>query len=232
MKVSVYIPCYNEEKYIDGCLSSLTKQTRQPDEVVVCDNNSTDQTLKIIKKYKKLLPLKIISQAVKGIRPTTEAAWRATTGDIIVRTDADAASPPKWLENIISHFKSDSNLSACGGDSDSLDGTRLMNLIVRIGYAFSNFWFLPVYGYTMLFGPNMAIRRSVMEKINGYVSDDPTIIDDQMISQKLHQHGYKYQRFADCRNFHSTRRYNANPLELLTVFKVFFYPKTYREKSS
>jgi glycosyltransferase involved in cell wall biosynthesis len=232
MKVSVYIPCYNEEKYIEGCLSSLVHQTRFPDEVVVCDNNSTDNTLAIVKKYKKLLPLKIISQPVKGIRPTTEAAWRATTGDILVRTDADATAPPEWLANIVTHFNDDPSLSACGGDSDSLDGTRLMNTIVRIGYGFSDFWFIPVYGYTMLFGPNMAIRRSVMEKINGYKSDDPIIIDDQMISQKLHHHGYKYRRFADCRNLHSTRRYNTNPLELLSVFKVFFYPKTYREKSS
>lgn len=232
MKVSVYIPCYNEEKFIGKCLESLCSQTLLPDEVVICDNNSTDDTLNIVRKYLKRLPLKIIHQPIKGIRPTTQAAWRATTGDILIRTDADAASPPHWIANIVKHFQNDFSLAACGGSCDTLDGSWLMNQIVRIGYLFSNPVFKFLYGYTPLFGPNMAIRRNVMESINGYISDDPLIIDDQMISKKLSDNHLKYSRFLDCRNFHSTRRYNQNPKEILNVFKILFRPQAYREKSS
>jgi glycosyltransferase involved in cell wall biosynthesis len=232
MKVSVYIPCFNEEKYLGNCLESLVKQTHPPDEVIICDNNSTDNTIKVAQKYQKTLPLKIIHQSIKGIRPTTEAAWRATSGDIIIRTDADAASPPEWISKIVAHFEKDPSLAACGGDSDTLDGSRLMNIIVRVAYFFSDPVFLILYGYTSLFGPNMAIRRQVMENINGYISNDPIMIDDQLISQKLAHHHLKYRRFADCRNLHSTRRYNQKPLEILNVFRILFQPQAYKEKSA
>lgn len=231
MKVSIYIPCFNEEKLIGNCLESLCLQSLPPDEIIICDNSSTDNTLAIATSFKTRLPIKIINQPIKGIRPTTEAAWRATTGDIIIRTDADAAAPVDWVKNIVSHFEADDSLAACGGSSDSLDGNRIMNLVVRVSYFLCDPIFLILYGYTPLFGPNMAIRRKIMESINGYVSTDPHIIDDQLISQKLAKNHYKYQRFADCRNLHSTRRYNQNPVELLSVFRILLKPSAYKEKS-
>ena len=51
MKVSVVIPVYNEEKYIKNCLESLMKQEEKPDEIIVVDNNCTDETINIVKKY-------------------------------------------------------------------------------------------------------------------------------------------------------------------------------------
>ncbi len=50
--ISVVIPAYNEENYIEACLKSLRNQkTNVPYEIVVCDNNSTDRTVEIAKKY-------------------------------------------------------------------------------------------------------------------------------------------------------------------------------------
>src|SRR3989304_3585243 len=54
MKVSVVIPVYNEEKYIKNCLDSLMNQTEKPDEIIVVDNNCTDKTVSIVKKYKRI----------------------------------------------------------------------------------------------------------------------------------------------------------------------------------
>ena len=54
MKVSVVIPVYNEEKYIKNCLESLMKQEEKPDEIIVVDNNCTDETINIVKKYGKI----------------------------------------------------------------------------------------------------------------------------------------------------------------------------------
>ena len=51
MKVSLIIPAYNEEKYIIGCLDSITKQKIMPDEVIVVNNNCSDSTLSIVKRY-------------------------------------------------------------------------------------------------------------------------------------------------------------------------------------
>jgi glycosyltransferase involved in cell wall biosynthesis len=51
--ISVVIPAYNEERYLPACLKSLQKQTYPSDryEVILSDNNSSDSTSEIAKKY-------------------------------------------------------------------------------------------------------------------------------------------------------------------------------------
>ncbi len=51
MKFSIVIPTYNGERYIEQALLSVLHQTRQPDEIIICDDNSTDKTLKICRQY-------------------------------------------------------------------------------------------------------------------------------------------------------------------------------------
>ena len=50
-KVSVIIPTYNVERYIDECIESILNQTYSNFEIVICDDCSTDNTLNYIKKY-------------------------------------------------------------------------------------------------------------------------------------------------------------------------------------
>ena len=53
MKVSVIVPVYNVESYLDKCLTSLVKQTLQEIEIIVVNDGSKDNSEKIIKKYLK-----------------------------------------------------------------------------------------------------------------------------------------------------------------------------------
>ena len=49
--ISVVIPAFNEEKYLPACLEALKKQTFKNYELIVVDNNSTDKTAQIAKKF-------------------------------------------------------------------------------------------------------------------------------------------------------------------------------------
>ena len=50
IKVSILVPCYNSEKYIDKCINSILCQTLDDIEIICINDGSTDNTLKILKK--------------------------------------------------------------------------------------------------------------------------------------------------------------------------------------
>ena len=51
--ITVIIPCYNVEKYLDSCVQSIINQTYKNLEIILVDDCSTDNTWKIIKQYEK-----------------------------------------------------------------------------------------------------------------------------------------------------------------------------------
>ncbi len=59
-KISVIIPCFNAEKYIKNCLDSILKSNFKDLEIIVVDNNSTDVTKKILKKYQNNPRVKLV----------------------------------------------------------------------------------------------------------------------------------------------------------------------------
>ena len=61
IKVSVIVPVYNVEKYIDKCLDSLVNQTLKDIEIIVVNDGSPDNSQKIIDKYVKKYPNKVKS---------------------------------------------------------------------------------------------------------------------------------------------------------------------------
>lgn len=100
MKISVIIPVYNEEKYIVPCLKSLLKQEEKPDEIIVVDNNCTDKTIPLVRKY----PVKIVKEKKQGIVFARNHGFNIATGDIIARIDADSTAPKNWVQTIKKNF--------------------------------------------------------------------------------------------------------------------------------
>jgi glycosyltransferase involved in cell wall biosynthesis len=102
MHVSVIATVFNEGKNLRVLLDSLEEQTRSPDEVVVVDGGSTDDTLAILEEYAdgNRLPLRIISARGSNISQGRNVAIGAATGPIIAVTDAGVRLEPDWLEKL------------------------------------------------------------------------------------------------------------------------------------
>ena len=63
MKVSIIVPVFNADKYLDKCLNSLTNQTYKDIEIILINDGSTDKSEKIINEYKKIdNRIKVIEQ--------------------------------------------------------------------------------------------------------------------------------------------------------------------------
>ncbi len=106
MNISIAICTYNGEKYLQEQLESFARQTRLPDEVVVCDDKSSDGTHKILKKFaeKVFFPVKLhFNEQNFGYLKNFEKAIELCTGDVIVLSDQDDV----WREDKLELFEAE-----------------------------------------------------------------------------------------------------------------------------
>lgn len=105
--LSVALCTYNGEKYIRKQLESILHQTMPVDEIVVCDDGSTDGTLDIIESYSSSgHPLIRIYRNEKNLGPARnfQKALNLCQGDIIFLSDQDDHWLPKKVETVVQHF--------------------------------------------------------------------------------------------------------------------------------
>ena len=108
MKVSIVATVKNEGESLRPLLDSILDQTLPPDEVVICDGGSTDETLAILDEYSRWLPLRVIVAPGSNISQGRNRAIAAATGDIIAATDAGVVLSPTWLEELLAPLADES----------------------------------------------------------------------------------------------------------------------------
>lgn len=101
MRVALIATVKNEGEGLRPLLDSVLQQTRSPDEVVIADAGSTDETLTILEEYQAFLPLRIILAPGSNISQGRNRAIEAAGGEIIACTDAGVTLSPGWLEELI-----------------------------------------------------------------------------------------------------------------------------------
>ena len=102
-KVSIIIPCYNEEKDLPICLGSLTKQSYKNFETIIVDDGSSDNTLDIAKKFRT----KILKQDHQGPGKARNLGAKNARGEILVFVDADMHFDKDYLKNLVSPILAD-----------------------------------------------------------------------------------------------------------------------------
>jgi len=207
MKVSLIIPVFNEEKYITLCLESLEKQIEKPNEIIIVDNNCTDNTINIVKKYKKILPIKIVKEKKKGVVFARNKGFSKAKGDILARCDADSILPKNWIKKIKENFS-----------KNKIDG--LTGPIIFYDFLLKTSFFSKIYlllmkilqkGETLL-GPNMAISKKIWEKIKKEVCfDEKNIHEDIDLSLHILKNNGKIVYDFNLIVYASSRRITKTP---------------------
>lgn len=110
VKVSVIATVLNEGASLRRLLDSLAEQTRPPDEVVIVDGGSRDETLSILQNAMQegRLPLRVLVEPGANISRGRNVAIAASSGDVIASTDAGVRLSPEWLAALIAPFETDS----------------------------------------------------------------------------------------------------------------------------
>ncbi|PZU84848.1 MAG: glycosyl transferase family 2 [Chryseobacterium sp.] len=92
-KISVIIPCYNVQNYIEHCLNSIINQTYENLEIICINDGSTDNTIDILENYQKNNDIIIINQENKGISEARNIGIQNASGVYILFVDSD-----DWLD--------------------------------------------------------------------------------------------------------------------------------------
>lgn len=186
--VSIVIPVFNEESHIRDCLEAIKKQTVKPLEVIVVDNNSTDNTVRIAKKYPFV---KVVKESRQGRGFARSKGFDEAKGEIIGRIDADSVLSPDWIEVALNAFHNE--------DVQAITGLGRTNISIlpRIPTLYSTLWsrtyYWNVHAYfrtITIWGANMALRKSMWQKIKSEVClDDDLVHEDEDVSLLIAAHG-------------------------------------------
>ncbi len=159
LKISVVIPCYNEE---EGVREVMGRMPGVVDEVVVVDNNCTDRTAEVARS----LGAVVVAERTPGYGAAYKKGLAAATGDIVATLDGDGTYPPEEIPRLVRvllerrwEFLSASRFPLADG--------RAMGLSNRLGN-----WALTVAAAVLFFKPirdsqsgMWVFRRSVLERM-------------------------------------------------------------------
>jgi chlorobactene glucosyltransferase len=240
--VSILVPARNEELSIEKCVLSLLAQDYPDFEVLVLDDQSTDQTRNILSKIAKSNTILKILDGAYFNETQLGKNWACTQlaqqaqGEIIVFTDADTVHNPQTLKNIITVL--------LGETADMVTGyprqivcTWGERLLVPF-FSWAMYTFNPLILAYRLRSPALAsavgqflvFRRIAYETIGGHAALDLEIVDDLTLARRIISAGLRWRvaHVADlitCRMYHSSRAaYNGFVKNLFAAFNFRLLP--------
>ncbi|GLU43804.1 glycosyltransferase [Allomuricauda sp. NBRC 101325] len=124
MRISIVIPAHNEAAFLKDCLDSFVTQTYLPNELIVVDDNSSDDTFVIAQKFSNKYPwIKVVQRhstdthvpGKKVVDTFNFGLAHASEFDLIGKFDADIILPLNYFEMMVNQFQSNWKLGMCSG---------------------------------------------------------------------------------------------------------------------
>lgn len=166
MKVSVAVPARNEEATIERLIDSLVAQTHLPDEIVIADGGSTDQTVDVARRYEaRGVRVLEIGPAYPG-RGRNEAI-KACRNEWIALIDAGCVADPRWLECLAATAAQLPGWGVVMGDCRPVLTTEwdFAQALVFVGFDAADARFRPKFVASSL------LHRTAWERAGGFPED-------------------------------------------------------------
>lgn len=210
--VSVVVAAFNEEKNLPSCLESVLNQNFPKDEyeIIVVDNNSTDKTVEVARKY----GVRVVAEQRQGNTYAISKGMSSAKGEIIATLDADTAAEPNWL-NLIKNTFADKNVVGATGNADIKSGNKILDwMSPKLYGAFLRFNFL--IGKPHLTGFNLIVRKSAFDEIGG-INEKFTMSPDVDLGLRINKKG-KVVYVKDMKVLTSFRRWKDDPFKTLSTY--------------
>ena len=178
-KISIYMPAYNAEKYIERAVESALNQTYTDLEVVIVDDGSTDATVRILEeKYTDNPRVRWYKQKHSGIGKASNLAVKKCRGHLIGHLDSDDELTPDAIESLLPYFD-DKEIGCVYGSYEVIDDD---GKFVRKGWDVKEFdREKQLYG--MMVHPFRIFRKRDWGRTDGFNEEIENAVDFDMYSK-------------------------------------------------
>ncbi|MGC0365270.1 glycosyltransferase involved in cell wall biosynthesis [Rhodococcus sp. 27YEA15] len=212
--LSIVVPVFNEEAYIEPCLDALLAQEDSIAEIVVVDNNSTDGTAAILQRYAdRSHKVRIVEEKTAGVVHARNAGFDASTGEFIGRIDADTIVSPGWAASVVDYLCSHREIAGMNGLSYLYESPIANHRRRSIDRRISTGKLLDGQSTQMMQGNNMAIRRAAWSQVRELVSDSDQFHEDVDLTMCFVDEGLPIVQSLTMRAHISGRRGQSSPVE-------------------
>jgi glycosyltransferase involved in cell wall biosynthesis len=182
--ISVIVPTLNEEKYLPRCLKSLVNQTwDRPFEVLVVDGGSTDETVRVAKRYAD----KVLVKPKSPVGAARNLGAKAARGDILAFIDADTIANPQWLSSVDEAFRENPTIVGLTGPTLPYDGHLSDSITYRLWTIYLQRLLLYLE-MPHVIGFNCAYRRGPFLSVGGF-DENSVMSEDIKLAHKIRRYG-------------------------------------------
>ncbi len=211
--VTVIVPVYNAEVFLEECINSILNLDYPEDklEIIFVDNNSRDRSPAILKKYEGRI--RVLTEETQGAAAARNTGIRNAHNEIIAFTDADCEANRNWLKNLVKPLLNDEDIDAVGGRILSREPC---NSIEKFGEVLHNHERkIKVLKPPCFITMNILIKKSLL--LEARMFDEYFIRgEDTDLSFTLHKMGYR-PTYA-----HEAIVYHRNEKTLIGLFREGF----------
>ena len=212
MDFSIVVPAYNEEKTIKKCLNALfkLKYPKNKYEVIVVNNNSTDQTKNIVKSYKNVT---FLNEYKQGISFARQKGLNFAKGKYYISIDADTVLPINYLQKATSIINKHPNAACIFGPVMAQNYYKIVCNIIYFSTIAVGFITKHIYNCNAIY------NTKILKKYGGF-STKYKYFEDGIITAKFKKTKQKIIFSKNLKAFISIRRYKG--LKALSIFKNLF----------
>lgn len=243
VNVSIIIVSYNTSELLQNCIESIIQKTKEISyEIIVVDNQSTDDSIQMVKEKFPDVEL-IASNTNQGFGKANNLGVKSATGDYIFFLNSDTILINNAIKILYDFMESSSDkIAACGGNLFKSDGTpnysystEYPSLTTLLSYRFKSI--LPkkidFFNHTdkpkevaVIIGADLFMRKDIFEKLNGFDENFFMYIEDSELQLRLHKSKFSIYSIPVAKIVHlqgkSSVSYSRTKMEI-TSYRYYFH---------
>ena len=222
---SIIIPCYNSAKYLDKLLSALRKQTVKPNEIIIVDDGSTDNTKEVIGGFSGM-NIKYFWKKNAGPAKARNFGAKKSKGELLLFVDSDCVPENDWLEEMIKPF-SDKKVGGVQGRYKTLQKeiiARFVQIEIEERYELMQ-KAMKEKTLDWIGSYSAAYRAKAYNALGGFDESFPMASgEDPELSYRLQKSGYRIVFNENAVVYHT------HPNKLMKYLKTKFFRAYFRPK--